>query len=74
MMRIDTPEKAAALNAAYHDAEKRGPLKFPEGLDYDKIFDGDEEYLKNNPDWFEVMLDAAKEWMKEKGMDVSGLM
>ena len=27
MMVIDTPEKAAALNAAYYAAKKRGPLK-----------------------------------------------
>ncbi|MCL1984739.1 MAG: hypothetical protein FWG58_05025 [Methanomassiliicoccaceae archaeon] len=72
MMRIDTPEKAAALNAAYHDAEERGPLTF-EGPTFDELLEEGRQFLRDNPNWLNEAAAAAKERLKERGFDLSEL-
>ena len=66
MMVIDTPEKAAALNAAYWDAEKRGPHK-TEGPSFSELVKRGEEFLESNPDWLEKAVKSARERIEERG-------
>ncbi|MDR0791548.1 MAG: hypothetical protein LBE47_03305 [Methanomassiliicoccaceae archaeon] len=58
MMVIDTPEAARNLEAAYWEAEKRGPLKL-EGPSFDEILRKGQEFLKNNPDWLKRVVAKA---------------
>ena len=66
MMVIDTPEAAENLNAAFREAEKRGPLN----LDY-KEFEEElrrgEEFLKNNPNFLKEAAAAARARRIERG-------
>ena len=72
MMVIDTPEKAAALNAAYYAAKKRGPLKFEGPSIFEMLKEG-EEFIKNNPGWLKEAVALAKEQLEKEGIDISEL-
>jgi hypothetical protein len=69
MMVIDTPEKAAALNAAYKAAEERGPLDLGH-IDFLKELEENEEFLRNNPDWLKRVAAEAKRWHEENGVEI----
>jgi len=71
MMVIDTPEKAAALNAAYYAAKKRGPLEID--IDVDAMLRETEEFMKNNPGWLDEAIALAKERLEKEGIDISEL-
>ena len=72
MMVIDTPEKARNLEKAFRDAEKRGPLKF-DGPSFDEVLREGNEFLKNNPGWFEEAAEKARRWAEENGVDIVDL-
>jgi hypothetical protein len=72
MMIIDTPEKAAALNAAFLAAKKRGPLKF-DGPSIDEMLKEGEEFLKNNPNWLNEAAEKARIWAEENGVEIVDL-
>jgi hypothetical protein len=66
MMVIDTPDAAANLNAAYWEAERRGPLKF-EGPGILEKLKESKEYIKNNPDWLKGFIAKAREEVEKEG-------
>ena len=72
MMVIDTPEKAAALNAAYYAAEKRGPLKF-EGPSIFEMLKESEEYVDRNIDKIKEAIAQIREQLEREGVDISEL-
>jgi len=72
MMVIDTPEKAAALNAAYYAAKKRGPLKID--IDVDAMLRESEEFIKNNPGCLKRAVALAREQLEREGVDISELL
>jgi hypothetical protein len=70
MMVIDTPEAAANLNAAYWEAERRGPLKF-EGPSVEELLERGEEFLRNNPGWLNRMVAKAREEAERENIDLT---
>ncbi|MDR0334911.1 MAG: hypothetical protein LBH69_03395 [Methanomassiliicoccaceae archaeon] len=66
MMIIDTPEKARNLEAAFREAERRGPL-FPDGTDLDEEIRRGDEHLRNNPDFFVRLVEAFRERIRQNG-------
>ncbi|MCL2143745.1 MAG: hypothetical protein FWH44_05775 [Methanomassiliicoccaceae archaeon] len=66
MMIIDTPEKARNLEAAFWEAERRGPLKF-EGPSFEELLRREDEFIKNNLGRLKEAAAAAKARQIERG-------
>ena len=66
MMVIDTPEAARNLEAAFREAEKRGPLNL-DYKEFEEILRRGEEFLKNNPNWLNEAGAAALARLAERG-------
>ncbi|MCL2143608.1 MAG: hypothetical protein FWH44_05060 [Methanomassiliicoccaceae archaeon] len=66
MMIIDTPEKARNLEAAFWEAERRGPLNL-DHIDIEEELRRGREFLKNNPNWLKEAAAAAKARLIERG-------
>ncbi|MCL2712147.1 MAG: hypothetical protein FWD37_02570 [Methanomassiliicoccaceae archaeon] len=69
-MVIDTPEAARNLEAAYWEAEIRGPLELPD-IDIDKILEEGRKYLRDNPGCLDRLVDAIRKRAEENGEDIS---
>jgi hypothetical protein len=63
MMVIDTPEAARNLEAAFWDAEIRGPLNFKDQSVTDQLRCW-AEFVKDNPKWVEREIAKAKERLR----------
>ena len=75
MMVIDTPEAARNLEAAFWDAEVRGPLNSKDMSITDQLICWT-EFVKENPKWYEreiakVKEAAARELREHNGTELS---
>ena len=70
LLVVDTPEAAANLNAAFWEAEKRGPLNL-DHIDFEKELEEGREYLRNNPDCLDKMVEAVRERARQNGDDLN---
>ena len=66
MMVIDTPEAARNLEAAFREAEKRGPLNL-DYKEFEEILRRGEEFLKNNPNWLKEVVAVARAELIKRG-------
>ncbi|MCL1904649.1 MAG: hypothetical protein FWG19_00815, partial [Methanomassiliicoccaceae archaeon] len=65
-------EAARNLEAAYNEAEARGPLRF-DGPSMDEMLESGRQFLKNNPTWLNELIEVARERLTERGDDISDL-
>ncbi|MCL2143609.1 MAG: hypothetical protein FWH44_05065 [Methanomassiliicoccaceae archaeon] len=72
MMVIDTPEKARNLEAAFWEAEKRGPLKLDHIGIEEELREG-EEFIKNNPNWLKEAVAKARKWAEQNGVEIEDI-
>ena len=70
MMVIDTPEAARNFEAAFYDAEVRGPLNFGVSSVVDQLTAW-VEFRDGNPKWYEREVAKVKERLRKEREEYS---